>query len=200
MRHPVAAALRLIGWGWILIRHDALMPREITPLLPPWLRPLAGLLHLFSGKEARTGRPGERVGRALEQLGPAAIKLGQVLATRADIFGTQFALDLGRLKDRLPPFPLDQARVEIERALGRPVESLFTDLQPAIAAASLAQAHAAHLHDGRKVAVKVLRPGVEGRVANGLDALRLAARMAERFVAPARRLEPQAGVMPCSSL
>ena len=69
MRHPVAAALRLIGWGWILIRHDALMPREITPLLPPWLRPLAGLLHLFSGKEARTGRPGERVGRALEQLG-----------------------------------------------------------------------------------------------------------------------------------
>lgn len=194
MRHPVAAALRLIGWGWILIRHDALMPREITPLLPPWLRPLAALLHLFSGKEAHIGRPGERLGRAFERLGPAAIKLGQVLATRADIFGTQFALDLGRLKDRLPPFPLDQARVEIERALGRPVESLFTDLQPAIAAASLAQAHAAHLHDGRKVAVKVLRPGVEGRVAKGLDALRLAARMAERFVAPARRLEPRAFV------
>lgn len=194
VRHPVRSALRLLGWGWVLIRHDALVPREITPLLPVWVRWIAHLLHLFAGRDARVGRPGERLGRTFEHLGPVAIKLGQVLATRADIFGVEFARDLGRLKDNLAPFPVEAARREVERALGRPVESLFTDFAPAVAAASLAQAHPAWLADGRKVAVKVLRPGVERRVAEGLDAMRLAARLAWRFVARARRLEPSAFV------
>ncbi|MBI2262429.1 MAG: 2-polyprenylphenol 6-hydroxylase [Caulobacterales bacterium] len=194
VRHPVEAAFRLLGWGWVLVRHDALVPREITPLLPVWVRWIAHLLHAFAGREGRQGRPGQRLGRAFEHLGPVAIKLGQVLATRADIFGVEFARDLGRLKDALEPFPLDQARREVERSLGRPVESLFTDFGPPVAAASLAQAHPAWLADGRKVAVKVLRPGVERRVAQGLDSMRLAARLAVRFVAPARRLEPSAFV------
>lgn len=194
VRDPVGAALRLIGWLGVLIRHDALAPREITPHLPVSVRWIAHLLHLFAGRQARQGRPGERLARACEHLGPVAIKLGQVLATRADIFGAQFASDLGRLKDRLPPFPIDQARAEIERSLGRTVESLFTDFGAPVAAASLAQAHPAWLADGRKVAVKVLRPGVEQRVARGLDAMRLAARLAHRFVPVARRLEPAAFV------
>jgi ubiquinone biosynthesis protein len=194
VRHPVEATLRLLGWGWVLVRHDALAPREITALLPVWIRWLAHLLHVFAGKAAREGRPGQRLGKAFEHLGPVAIKLGQVLATRADIFGIEFARDLGRLKDALEPFPLDQARREVERALGRPVESLFTDFGPPVAAASLAQAHPAWLADGRKVAVKVLRPGVERRVAQGLDSMRLAARLAVRFVPLARRLEPLAFV------
>ena len=88
--------------------------------LPPRERP--------AGHDPRRRRPGERVGKAFEHLGPVAIKLGQVLATRADIFGIQFARDLGRLKDRLPPFPLEEARREIERSLGRPAEALFIDL------------------------------------------------------------------------
>ena len=188
VRHPVDATLRLLGWGWVLVRHDALVPREVTPLLPVWVRWIAHLLHAFAGREGREGRPGQRLGRAFEHLGPVAIKLGQVLATRADIFGVEFARDLGRLKDALEPFPVDQARREVERSLGRPVEALFTDFGPPVAAASLAQAHPAWLADGRKVAVKVLRPGVERRVAQGLDSMRLAARLAVRFVAPARRL------------
>ena len=194
VRRPVEAFVRLLGWGWVLVRHDALAPREITPLLPVWIRWLAHLLHAFAGREGREGRPGQRLGKAFEHLGPVAIKLGQVLATRADIFGVEFARDLGRLKDALEPFPLDQARREVERSLGRPVEALFTDFGPPVAAASLAQAHPAWLADGRKVAVKVLRPGVERRVAQGLDSMRLAARLAVRFVAPARRLEPSAFV------
>ncbi|KQW81939.1 2-polyprenylphenol 6-hydroxylase [Brevundimonas sp. Root1279] len=194
VRHPVSAWWRLIGWAWVLVRHDALAPREVTPLLPVWVRWIAHFLHLFAGREGREGRPGERLGKAFEHLGPVAIKLGQVLATRADIFGVQFARDLGRLKDALPPFPIEQARKEVERSLGRPVEVLFRDFGEPVAAASLAQAHPAWLADGRKVAVKVLRPGVERRVAQGLDAMRLAARMAVRFVPLARRLEPSAFV------
>ena len=194
MRHPLASGLRVLGWAAVLARHDALAPREITPLLPAWARPIAGFLHLFAGREGRDGRPGQRLGRAFEHLGPVAIKLGQVLATRADIFGNEFATDLGRLKDRLEPFPTDQARREVERSLGRPVESLYTDFGDSIAAASLAQAHPAWLADGRKVAVKVLRPGVERRVAKGLDAMRLGARVVNRLVPAARRLEPRAFV------
>ena len=194
MRRPVEATLRLLGWAWVLVRHDALVPREITPLLPVWVRWIAHLLHGFAGNEGREGRPGQRLGKAFEHLGPVAIKLGQVLATRADIFGIEFARDLGRLKDALAPFPLEQARREVERSLGRPVEALFTDFGAPVAAASLAQAHPAWLADGRKVAVKVLRPGVERRVLQGLDSMRLAARLAVRFVPLARRLEPSAFV------
>src|SRR5690349_23105087 len=139
--------LRLIGVGWVLVRHDALVPREIQHLLPWWGRALAGFLRLFSGAQARAGRPGERLARALERLGPVAIKLGQVLSTRADVFGTVFAEDLSRLKDRLPPFPTGQARAEIARSLGFPVESLFSTFEEPVAAASLAQAHPATLTD-----------------------------------------------------
>jgi ubiquinone biosynthesis protein len=194
VNNPVGATVRLLGWLGVLMRHDALIPREITPLLPVWARWIAHLLHVFAGREGRQGRPGQRLGKAFEHLGPVAIKLGQVLATRADIFGVEFARDLGRLKDALPPFPIEQARREVERALGRPVEALFTDFGPPVAAASLAQAHPAYLADGRKVAVKVLRPGVERRVAHGLDAMRLAAGLAVKFVPLARRLEPSAFV------
>ena len=183
--------LRLIGVGWVLVRHDALVPREIQHLLPWWGRALAGFLRLFSGAQARAGRPGERLARALERLGPVAIKLGQVLSTRADVFGTVFAEDLSRLKDRLPPFPTDQARAEIARSLGFPVESLFSTFEEPVAAASLAQAHPATRTDGRRVAVKVLRPGIERRVAADIDTMLAAAELVEGRIPASRRLEPR---------
>lgn len=194
VRTPVRSTLRLIKWGWVLARHDALVPREVNELIPAWSRPFAVMVQGLSSRKLRAGRPGQRVGAACEQLGPVAIKLGQVLATRADIFGLQFAQDLGHLKDKLPPFPIEQARREIERSLGRSAETLFIDLGPAVGAASLAQAHPAYLADGRKVAVKILRPGIERKVAQGLDALRLGASLVNALVAPARRLEPRAFV------
>ncbi|WP_282009028.1 2-polyprenylphenol 6-hydroxylase [Brevundimonas aveniformis] len=194
VRNPVTAFFRLWGWLWVLARYDALVPREVNPLLPAWARPFAWTVQLFSGRQGKQGRPGQRLGKAFEQLGPVAIKLGQVLATRADIFGLEFARDLGRLKDALPPFPIEQARREVERSLGKPVEALFVDFEPAVAAASLAQAHPAHLVDGTKVAVKVLRPGVERQVEKGLDSMRLGARIVWRLIPIARRLEPSAFV------
>ena len=186
------ALARLIAAAWTLIRADALIPREVDPALPAGVRSLARFLRLLSGRAARQGRPGERLARALESLGPVSIKLGQVLSTRADIFGAVFAEDLSHLKDRLPPFPNAEARALVERELGRPLESLFVTFEETLAAASLAQAHAATLADGRRVAVKVLRPGVERRVASDARVLTLAARLVERLVPPARRLEPVA--------
>lgn len=188
------SAFRMARAGWVLARHDALIPREISHLLPWWGRGFAALTRLVAGREARAGRPGERLGAALERLGPVTIKLGQVLSTRADVFGTTFAEDLSRLKDRLPPFPIEVARREVERSLDRPLESLFASFEPPVAAASLAQAHPAALVDGRRVAVKVLRPGIERRVALDVASLTLAARLVERLVPPARRLEPLAFV------
>lgn len=188
------SAFRMARAGWVLARHDALVPREVSHLLPWWGRGFAALTRLVAGREARAGRPGERLGAALERLGPVTIKLGQVLSTRADVFGTTFAEDLSRLKDRLPPFPIEVARREVERSLDRPLESLFASFEPPVAAASLAQAHPATLVDGRRVAVKVLRPGIERRVALDVASLTLAARLVERLVPPARRLEPLAFV------
>jgi len=189
-----AAFGRLVGAGWTLIRADALMPREIDPLLPPAARAVARGLRLFAGRESRAGRPGERLAHALEHLGPAAIKLGQLLSTRADIFGRVFADDLARLKDQLPPFPTETAKAIIAAELGPEGLALFTDFGEPIAAASLAQAHPAMLADGRKVAVKVLRPGIERRIAQDVAALTLAAQLVEALVPPARRLEPKAFV------
>ncbi|MDB5446424.1 MAG: aarF [Phenylobacterium sp.] len=185
-----AAFGRLIGAGWMLVRNDALLPRELDALYPPSVAALSKALRLFAGRGARQGRPGERLARSLERLGPVAIKLGQLLSTRADIFGREFAEDLSRLKDRLEPFPQEVARRELETALGRPLESLFAVFGPPVAAASLAQAHEATLIDGRRVAVKILRPGIARRVAEDAEVLRLAARLTERLAPPARRLEP----------
>ena len=185
---------RLIGMGWALMRADALLPREIDAVLPPSVKLAAFFLRLPAGGAARQGRPGERLARVLETQGPVAIKLGQFLATRADIFGSQFVEDLAHLRDALRPFPTAVARAEVERSLGRPIDSLFENFGEPVAAASLAQAHEAVLLDGRKVAVKVLRPGVEARAARDSAALRLAAKWAHALVPPARRLEPRAFV------
>ena len=183
---------RLVGAGLLLARNDALLPRELDGLYPPGLKFLANLSRMAAGPTARVGRPGERLARSLEQLGPVAIKLGQLLSTRADIFGETFALDLARLKDKLDPFPTDQARREVELTLGRTVESLFGAFGPPVAAASLAQAHEATLLDGRRVAVKVLRPGVALRVAQDAEAMALAGALVERWSFAARRLAPRA--------
>lgn len=184
---------RLIAAGWWLVRADALLPREGEAAYPGGVRLAGKALRLLAGPQARAGRPGERLAAALERMGPVAIKLGQLLSTRADIFGSAFAEDLSRLKDRLAPFPTPQAKAEVEAALGRPLSDLFLEFGDCTAGASLAQAHLAVLKDGRRVAVKVLRPGVERRVARDAQTLRMAAWLAAGLGGAAgRRLDPRA--------
>lgn len=147
----------------------------------------------------RLGTPKDRrTAAALAKLGPSYIKLGQFLATRGDLIGPELARDLAHLQDRLPPFPMAEARRAIEEALGGKVEDHFAELGPPIAAASIAQVHKALAIDkdgGRRtVAVKILRPGVERRFRHDLDSYYFAARMVERWHGPSRRLRPVAVV------
>ncbi len=148
----------------------------------------AALVLLGPALAFRSATPdaGARLARALEKLGPAYIKLGQMLATRPDIVGASAAAALEHLQDRLPPFAESAARAAIADSLGQPVETLFTQFGPAVAAASIAQVHRGRT--SAEVAVKVLRPGVEARFARDLAALELFARMAEAVSAEARRL------------
>jgi ubiquinone biosynthesis protein len=135
---------------------------------------------------------------ALTSLGPSYIKLGQFLATRDDLIGRELARDLSTLQDRLPPFSQSEARAAVEEALGAPIDTLYAEFGPAVAAASIAQVHKAKVRmpDGtlKPVAVKVLRPGIEQRFQKDLDSYVFAARMIERFHQPSRRLRPIAVV------
>jgi ubiquinone biosynthesis protein len=143
-------------------------------------------------------RPEEtRVTDALTSLGPSYIKLGQFLATRADLIGPELAQDLRHLQDKLPPFAMSQARAAVAEALGGRIEDHFAEFGPPIAAASIAQVHKAVVLDGEgrhNVAVKILRPGIEKRFRRDLDSYRFAARQIERFHPPSRRLRPVAVV------
>jgi ubiquinone biosynthesis protein len=124
-------------------------------------------------------------------LGPSFIKLGQILATRADLLGDEITLDLALLQDRLPPFPGPEARALIEAEFGQPIEALFATFdQTAIAAASIAQVHFAVTTEGQEVAVKVLRPGIVRAFARDLDLFRWLAQLIERTQPALRRLKP----------
>ena len=91
---------RLMRAGIALARHDVILPGAYQTRLPLPARIAGRILRIFGG--GARGRPGERLARALEKLGPAYIKLGQFLATRPDVFGAEVTQDLGRLKDKLP--------------------------------------------------------------------------------------------------
>jgi ubiquinone biosynthesis protein len=135
---------------------------------------------------------GQRLREALETLGPIYVKFGQVLSTRRDLVPLDIADELARLQDRVPPFAAELAVAEIERSLGRKIEELFRSFErDAVASASIAQVHLATLNDGREVAVKVLRPGVEAAIASDLALLDTAAAQVERLWADGRRLRPR---------
>ncbi|OWU85816.1 2-octaprenylphenol hydroxylase [Oceanicola sp. 22II-s10i] len=129
--------------------------------------------------------------RALTALGPAYIKFGQILSTRPDLVGDDLAVQLRVLQDKLPPFPMAQARKAIEEELDRPLEAVFSEFSPPVAAASIAQVHKARLVEtGEEVAVKVLRPGIERAFRKDIDAFYFAASFIEMLSPASRRLRP----------
>ena len=180
----IAAVLVKYGWGDLVPRLGLAggierVRRRLTGAVPD---PAA---------EALTTE--QRIRMAFEELGPTFIKLGQVLATRPDLIPMSLVEELRLLQDRVPPFPGDDARREIERALGKPVEQLFArfDATP-LAAASIAQVHRATLTDGSEVVVKVRRPNLEQQIARDLDVLTSLAGLLEDNVPESRQFSPRA--------
>jgi len=178
---------RLLKWGRTLARHGALTGIEQDPLIPRQVRRLA-----------RVARFGARVpptpdyAAALVAIGPAAIKLGQALSTRPDLVGERAAENLSQLQDDLPPAPFAAIKQTIESSFGAPLDSLFSEFDEIpIGAASIAQVHRAVTTDGREVAVKVLRPGIEEEFARAIETYEWAAAHAERMGGELERLRPR---------
>ena len=156
-------------------------------------RPYRFMLFLFPGYwfRDRNVPRGQRLREALEELGPVFVKFGQAVSTRPDLIPADIAVELTRLQDDVLPFPGDQAREVIERALDAPLSKHFAsfDIQP-LASASVAQVHGATLQDSTEVVVKVLRPGIEKVIERDLQLLYQLARLADRHWPNARRLRP----------
>ena len=140
---------------------------------------------------------GARVRLALQELGPIFVKFGQVLSTRRDLVPADIADELARLQDEVAPFPGEEARAIVERELGRPVAEAFARFETGpLASASVAQVHAATLHGEhgappREVVVKVLRPGIDARIAADIRLLDRIAGFIERTHPRADRIRPR---------
>lgn len=188
----LGASFRLARAGWVLVREGvvAALPGDQLTGLPKFGWRVA---KLFTRRRARKSVRSDRLANAVARLGPSYVKLGQFLATRPDVVGDDIALDLALLQDSMATFPMSEAVEAIEGSLGRKVSDLYLSIGEPVAAASIAQVHPAEVAtpDGpRKVAVKVIRPGVRRRFFQDLESYFLAARLQERFVPSSRRLRP----------
>lgn len=179
--------LRLIKWGRTLARHGALRAIEADRNTPKAVKRLCRVARFGTFQPKEPDYAG-----AFKAIGPAAIKLGQTLATRPDIIGMDAALNLLKLQDQLPPAPFEAVYAEIDTSLNKPAAALFASIDPvAVGSASIAQVHRARTSDGRDVAVKVLRPGIRERFARDIETYEWAAAHLEALGGEASRLRPQ---------
>src|SRR5690606_4301569 len=187
MSRPATHIWRLLKWGRTLARHGALRGIEADLNTPPQVRRLTRI--------ARLGAIQPRVpdyAAAFQAIGPAAIKLGQTLATRPDLVGDEAARNLLSLQDSLPPLPFEAIRAEMERSFEVPLDTVFAEIDPVpVGSASIAQVHKAVTVEGRTVAIKVLRPGIRERFAKDIDTYEWAAAHLEALGGEARRLRPR---------
>jgi ubiquinone biosynthesis protein len=186
MKKP-AQLLRLFYINYVMAKHGV----DRVVLSAPWLAKLRFLSWLnpwyWGGVKGKTA--GESIRLALEDLGPIFVKFGQVLSTRQDLLPEEIVGELEKLQDKVPPFSSTQAQDIIEQTLKRPIAELFAEFSSApLASASIAQVHAATLHDGRQVVIKVRRPNIEKIIQRDLGLMYFVAGFAERFWAHGRRL------------
>ncbi len=178
---------RLIHINWVLVSHGLDEIVFKTHLFRP-IRYLAVLSPSYWLKP-KTEPRAVRIRKALEDLGPIYVKFGQALSTRKDLLPEDIADELVKLQDRVPPFPKETAKKIIENELGLSIALAFAKFEAEpLASASVAQVHAAELHDGRQVVVKVLRPDIEEGIYSDIGLLYELARIAEKFWPDARRL------------
>jgi ubiquinone biosynthesis protein len=182
---------RMLHIQRVLLKHGLDELVSATHLFRPlaWLRRIPGL---GLRRAAREHPIGVRVREALIELGPIFVKFGQALSTRRDLLPREIAEELVKLQDRVPPFPGEQTRRQLAAAYRKPLEEVFArfDTEP-LAAASIAQVHAAALPDGREAIVKVLRPGVRAQVRRDVELLHALAALADRYWSEVRRFRPR---------
>lgn len=156
----------------------------------PWLK---SLLKSSEGEEISEFNTAERLRSVLMELGPAFIKLGQILSTRPDLVGPEVMEELGKLRTRTKPDPTEIVLKTIEEELGSPVGDLFETFEETpLASASIGQVHAATLPGGRRVVVKVMRSEIEESVRRDLDLFVGLAELAEKHAPQLRRFQPLA--------
>ena len=187
MTRPATHIFRLLKWGRILARHGALRAIEADRNTPPQVKRLCRIARIGTIQPKEPDYAG-----AFRAIGPAAIKLGQTLATRPDIIGVEPARNLLSLQDQLPPAPFDLVYEQIDSSLNKPAADLFEHIDPvAVGAASIAQVYRARTSEGKDVAVKVLRPGIREQFARDIDTYEWAAAHLEALGGEAARLRPQ---------
>ncbi|WP_298469651.1 2-polyprenylphenol 6-hydroxylase [uncultured Erythrobacter sp.] len=192
MTSPVVHLTRLARWGTTLARRRALVGIENDPNAPTPVKRLVKLARwvTLTGK----GKEPDYAG-AFRAIGPAAIKLGQSLATRPDLVGEEAATNLLSLQDNLPPVPFKEIEASIASSFAQPLDTLFSEIDPdPVGAASIAQVHKAVTTDGRSVAIKVLRPGIREKFARDIATYEWAAAHVEAMGAEATRLRPRATI------
>jgi ubiquinone biosynthesis protein len=156
------------------------------------LKPLQGVINCLLFWRNNSQPRGARLRLALEALGPIFVKFGQVLSTRRDLIPLDIADELAKLQDQVPPVAYAEIEKTIQQAFNLPLNQVFADFeQIAIASASVAQVHFAHLLDGTPVAVKVLRPGIANVINKDLVLLDTAAWLLQALSAEVRRLKPR---------
>ena len=162
--------------------------------LPLTLKIFFDVISLGSKKKilSHSKSPGEKLCDALEGMGTTFIKLGQFLATRPDIIGSDLANNLEKLQDRLPPFSFEEAKKILKKEVGNEQYKKIVDISQPIAAASIAQVHLARIKidsTDREVAIKILRPEIEKVFNEELDALMLFAYIVESTLKKSKRLK-----------
>lgn len=183
----VLPGLMRVGSVLLAYRLDEMVgtPGQFNPM--KYFRPFARRPRIDVSSLPR----GERLRLAMTELGPIFVKAGQVLSTRRDLIPPDIADELSLLQDQVEPFPGSEARQIIERELKSPIGVLYAEFdETPLASASIAQVHAATLHDGSKVVVKVLRPGIDARIARDVRLLRSFAELAQRWHPKADKIRP----------
>jgi len=192
-------------WETINVMRDLARLHEITSVLVRYglgdmvrrlgivsiLERAGRILHWKESGDIMHLEPAVRVRRAMEELGPTFVKLGQVLATRVDVFPPNWIAEFERLQSAVPPVPFEELLPELEAALGAPPATIFRELQTEpLAAASVAQVHLAKLQDGTPVVLKIRRPGIRPKIEADLRILAHIAGLVELEIPESRRYQP----------
>jgi ubiquinone biosynthesis protein len=142
-------------------------------------------------RDMLTMEPGERLRRALEEMGPTFVKLGQILATRVDLFPMDWIEQFEKLQDNARPLPYEKLLPKIEKSLGKPVDKVFISIDPKpIGVASIGQVHRAVTRNGEQVVLKVQKPGIRSRIESDLRLLDQVAKLAADNSVELRRYRP----------